>query len=83
MKKLLHWQKKLLRKNLGLVLTELETLIKYLFGKTSAGWTKTELLIFITPYVVTTQEEIMMLTTEYKNKTKKLREMIEESQNEN
>ncbi|MGA1866995.1 MAG: secretin N-terminal domain-containing protein [bacterium] len=57
-------------------------ILGYLFGETKYGWSKTELLIFITPHVVTTQEEIQQLTNEYRNKTQKLKEMIEETQEE-
>ena len=41
---------------------------------------KTELLIFMTPHVITTQEEAEKLTSNFKNKVDSLREMLKEKE---
>ncbi|MGA1795785.1 MAG: secretin N-terminal domain-containing protein [bacterium] len=49
-----------------------------LFGGTRDVVEKTELLIFMTPHVVTTQEEVEKLTTDFEVKVESLKKMLEE-----
>ena len=71
-------QKKRTETKSGIPLLSELPVLGHLFGTTAYEWTKTELLIFLTPHVVSTQQEIMDLTADYQNKSKKLKEMIEE-----
>ena len=53
----------------------------YLFGTTTDIVKRTELILMVTPHVVSNQEEADMLTEAYKNKIEDIKEKIEERQN--
>jgi general secretion pathway protein D len=49
-----------------------------LFGSSGDTIQKTELLLFMTPHVITTQEETEKLTSEFENKVESLKELLED-----
>ena len=49
-----------------------------LFGSSGDTVQKTELLLFMTPHVITTQEETEKLTSEFENKVESLKELLED-----
>jgi general secretion pathway protein D len=53
-------------------------LLGYLFGSTSDNMTRTELLLMVTPHVVANHEEADIITEEYKNKVKAVKEKMTE-----
>jgi general secretion pathway protein D len=57
-------------------------LVGRLFGNTTDSISKTELILLMTPRVVSTQEEVEKLTSEFENKVESLKEMLAEVQEE-
>jgi type II secretory pathway component GspD/PulD (secretin) len=49
-----------------------------LFGSSGDTVQKTELLLFMTPHVVTTQEETQQLTSEFENKVESLKDLLDD-----
>jgi general secretion pathway protein D len=68
-------QNKLNRSKTGVPFFSDIPLIGKLFGGSSHKVDKTELLIFITPHVVATQEQVKELTNEFKNKVESIKEL--------
>jgi len=50
-----------------------------LFGGSSDSFQRTELLIFITPHVISTQDEVKRITTDFENKVDRIKELITEA----
>ena len=49
----------------------------YLFGATSDAYSKTELLLMVTPHVINNQEEADAVTREFQDKVKTIKERLE------
>jgi len=61
----------------GLPLLSNIPILGYLFSTTSDSYSKTELLVMVTPHVINNQEEADALTKEFQNKVKTIKERLE------
>ncbi|MEW6068957.1 MAG: secretin N-terminal domain-containing protein [Nitrospirota bacterium] len=64
----------------GIPLLSSIPIIGYLFGVTKDEVKKTELLVMVTPHVISSQEEADALTKEFQNKVRTIKERIEDIQ---
>lgn len=54
-------------------------ILGYLFGTTTDSYTKTELLVMVTPHVINNQEEADAVTREFQDKVKTVKERLEKN----
>ncbi len=64
----------------GIPLLSRIPLIGYLFGVRTKETKKTELLVMVTPYVVSSMEEVDAITRKFRNRVKTIRKRLEEIQ---
>ena len=57
-------------------------LLGYLFGSTTNKSTRTELLVMVTPHVISNQDEADALTTDFQEKVKTIQKRLEEREKE-
>lgn len=54
-------------------------ILGYLFGATTDSYTKTELLVMVTPHVINNQEEADAVTRDFQDKVKTIKERLEKN----